>query len=363
MKTRPDTFIITTEYLIIKIYVLTDPSIERIKIMHTKSRGNLLKFTISLLMALLSVAVAVNLFMTHHLYLALIGSGFLTALLYAGYLCKIEKNYIKPAWIVSLVLGILLYGLILDGKGDRGAYSLILFFPVIVYPLLGLKKGTYLYFIFGSLIWLTTLYGTQYWSLQDPYMHLLNTSLTLLAGGVVLYNAERFVKELIESFHKTSITDPLTGLWNRKMSDEMLERVDDESRRYKKNYSVILLDIDFFKKINDTYGHQAGDKVLVEFSKIVEQNTRKSDMVFRWGGEEFLVILPNTSLNGAAITAEKIINKVRNHKYPDLEEGMTVSAGVAENTNHMEKDRFFKRVDEALYQAKDEGRDRYILAH
>jgi diguanylate cyclase (GGDEF)-like protein len=313
-------------------------------------------------MVLLSVAVTVNLFVTHQISLALIGSGFLIALLYAGYLCKVERDYNKPAWIVSLVLGALLCGLILDGKGERGAYSLILFFPVIVYPLLGLKKGSYLYFVFGSLVWLTTLYGTQYWSLQDPYMHLLNTSLTLLAGGLVIYNAEKVVKDLIDSFHKTSITDPLTGLWNRKMSDEMLDRVDDESKRYQKNYSVILLDIDFFKKINDKYGHQAGDQALIEFSNIVEQTTRKSDMVFRWGGEEFLVILPNTSIDGAAITADKIIKKVREHTYPELKKGMTVSAGVAENTDQSDKTSFFERVDKALYRAKDEGRDRYILA-
>lgn len=330
--------------------------------MISKSRINLLRFTISFLMILLSITVAVNLLITHQISIALIGSGFLCALLYAGYLCKIKQAYLKPAWIVSLVLGILLYGLILDGQGERGAYSLILFFPIIVYPLLGLKKGSYLYFIFGFAVWLTTLYGTQHWSLSDPYMHLLNTSVTLLVGGIVIYNAEKLVKDLVESFHKTSVTDPLTGLWNRKMSDEMIDRVDNESKRYQKNYSVILLDIDFFKKINDKYGHLAGDKALIEFSKIVEQNTRKSDMIFRWGGEEFLVILPNTSINGAAITADKIISKVREHKYPELNEGMTVSAGVAENTNHLDKASFFKYVDKALYQAKNEGRDRYIIA-
>jgi diguanylate cyclase (GGDEF)-like protein len=85
-------------------------------------------------------------------------------------------------------------------------------------------------------------------------------------------------------------------------------------------------------------------------------------MVFRWGGEEFLVILPNTTIDGAAITADKIIKKVREHTYPKLEKGMTVSAGVAENTDNADKTSFFERVDKALYRAKDEGRDRYILA-
>jgi len=331
--------------------------------MNSTSRTNLLSFVTTFLMILLAITVATNLFILDNLPLALIGSGFLSALLYAGYLCKSKGEYEKPAWIVSIVLGTLLFGLILDGKGERGAYSLVLFFPIIIYPLLGLKKGNILYFIFGLLVWFTTLYGTQSWTLQDPYLYLLNISLTLFVGGIVVYHAERISNDLVKAFHKSSITDPLTGLWNRKMSDDMLDRVTDESIRYKKNYSMILLDIDFFKKVNDKYGHHVGDKILVEFAKIVKENTRKSDMLFRWGGEEFLIILPNTDIEGAASAADKILEKVRSHQYPEIKKGMTVSAGVAENTDNSDKNSFFKRVDKALYQAKYEGRDRYILAN
>ncbi|MCF6191405.1 MAG: GGDEF domain-containing protein [Cocleimonas sp.] len=331
--------------------------------MNSKSRINLLSFVTTFLMILLAITVATNLFILDQLPLALIGSGFLSALLYAGYLCKSKGEYEKPAWIVSIVLGVLLYGLILDGKGTTGAYSLVLFFPIIIYPLLGLQKGNILYFIFGILVWFTTLYGTQNWGLHDPYLYLLNISLTLFVGGIVVYHAERISIDVVKAFHKSSITDPLTGLWNRKMSDDMLDRVTDESIRYEKNYSMILLDIDFFKKINDKYGHHVGDKILVEFAKIVQENTRKSDMLFRWGGEEFLIILPNTNAEGAATAADKILEKVRNHQYPEIKKGMTVSAGVAENTDRIDKDSFFQRVDKALYQAKDEGRDRYVLAN
>ncbi len=281
--------------------------------MNSNSRTTLLSFITTFLMILLAIAVATNLFVFNQIPIALIGSGFLCALLYSGYLCKSKGEYKKPAWIVSIVLGALLYGLILDGKGATGAYSLVLFFPIIIYPLLGLQKGNILYFIFGILVWFTTLYGTQHWALQDPYLYLLNISLTLFVGGIVVYHAERISNDLVKAFHKSSITDPLTGLWNRKMSDDMLDRVTDESIRYEKNYSMILLDIDFFKKINDKYGHDVGDKILVEFAKIVQENTRKSDMLFRWGGEEFLIILPNTDIEGAATTADKILVKVRNH--------------------------------------------------
>lgn len=331
--------------------------------MNSIPRKNLLHFVTTFLMVLLAITVATNLFIFKQLPLALIGSGFLCALLYAGYLYRSKGEYDKPAWIVSIVLGTLLIGLILDGKGERGAYSLILFFPVIVYPLLGLKKGNILYFIFGVSVWFTTFYGTQYWSLQDPYLYLLNISLTLFVGGIVVYHAESISNDVVKAFHTSSITDSLTGLWNRRMSDDMLDRVTEDSIRYEKNYSMILLDIDFFKKINDKYGHHVGDKILVEFAKIVKENTRKSDMLFRWGGEEFLILLPNTDIEGAARTADKILKKVRNHQYPAIEKGMTVSAGVAENRDNLDKDNFFKRVDKALYQAKDEGRDRYILAN
>ncbi len=159
-----------------------------------------------------------------------------------------------------------------------------------------------------------------------------------------------------------SQTDQLTGLSNRRHLDKTLLHEVNRSRRYASKFCIMLIDIDFFKKVNDTYGHPQGDKVLQQVAQILKENSRKIDTVGRWGGEEFLIILTHADLDTATSVADKLHSMIKAHDF-GLEHKVTVSIGVTEFD--IEKDTestVLSRVDANLYQAKETGRDRIIAS-
>ncbi|MCF8070023.1 MAG: diguanylate cyclase [Desulfobacterales bacterium] len=158
-----------------------------------------------------------------------------------------------------------------------------------------------------------------------------------------------------------SIRDKLTGLYNRRYMQEVIEREFEHSQRYKLDLSCLILDLDFFKKINDTYGHLCGDFVLQEFANQLKKTTRKSDLLFRYGGEEFLVLLPQTAIAGALKRAEMIRKECCNHTYCFEQNhiGLTVSIGVASVREHRPENAadLISFADKALFESKNSGRD------
>ncbi len=157
--------------------------------------------------------------------------------------------------------------------------------------------------------------------------------------------------------------DFLTRLYNRSKFTDFIGHEMKTIKRYGgKVFSTILLDIDFFKKINDTYGHLAGDMVLKELSDILKVSLRESDVIARWGGEEFIILLPATEIKDAAMVAEKLRRNVEAHKFSKEDIKVTCSFGVAEYRAGEIEEALFKRVDEALYRAKEGGRNRVELA-
>jgi len=154
-----------------------------------------------------------------------------------------------------------------------------------------------------------------------------------------------------------SVTDTLTGLYNRVKTDSAIQEQIDRFDRYATPFSVLLLDIDRFKQINDTYGHQVGDAVLVLLAELLGREIRKTDIAGRWGGEEFMVVLPETWLSGALGTAEKIRQSVEADQY-DRSYQVTVSIGVAQMLPSDNFTTLIKRADDALYRAKKSGRNR-----
>jgi two-component system cell cycle response regulator len=162
-----------------------------------------------------------------------------------------------------------------------------------------------------------------------------------------------------EMAHEQAMTDALTGLLNRYGLQRTLQHEQAEARRYHRPLSCLLIDLDHFKNINDTHGHAAGDIALQQISAILSKAVRGSDMVFRYGGEEFLVLLPETNLEGAMALAEKIRLAAdaqlfgSGHIFP-----LTLSAGVASLTNHESGNDMIARADMALYNAKAQGRNR-----
>ena len=161
-----------------------------------------------------------------------------------------------------------------------------------------------------------------------------------------------------------SMTDPLTGVYNRKVMETSLGRESGLSRRHKTALSLVLLDIDNFKNINDNYGHEAGDELIKAIAQTISHELRKTDMLARYGGDEFMILLSNTNRRGATTLANNLRKKVESTNYTinDTEFKVTVSIGVSSTMTSSKKDDLFSRADEALYQAKREGRNRVNVA-
>ena len=158
-----------------------------------------------------------------------------------------------------------------------------------------------------------------------------------------------------------STHDHLTTIYNRQKFNSALEDEIAREKRYPHNLSIIMLDIDFFKKINDTHGHDAGDEVLINLTKLVTLHIRDIDIFARWGGEEFMILLPETSLEYSTQLAEKLRKDIANNTLSSaISDKITVSFGVTSLRKDDEKKIFLKRVDEALYEAKNTGRDKVI---
>lgn len=163
---------------------------------------------------------------------------------------------------------------------------------------------------------------------------------------------------------QTAKIDTLTGAHNRSAMNEALERDIELAHRYKSALSVIIFDLDHFKQINDNYGHTVGDDILRECVQCCNQALRGSDMLFRFGGEEFVVILSGVNTAGAAIAAERLRSTVEKHVF-NSEHGavpVTVSIGVANLTLNETPKTIIERADKALYSAKNAGRNRIVCA-
>lgn len=157
--------------------------------------------------------------------------------------------------------------------------------------------------------------------------------------------------------------DFLTQIYNRQKFDTFLEYEINKIKRYQDSeFSILLVDLDFFKYINDEYGHLKGDMVLKEVAKILTLCSRDTDIVARWGGEEFVMLLPHTDIKGALLVAQKFRATVEGHKFEDNIK-VTCSAGVSQFHNKDTKESLFKRADIALYKAKDLGRNRVEMEY
>ena len=162
-------------------------------------------------------------------------------------------------------------------------------------------------------------------------------------------------KTLVDWAHK----DALTGLWNRRKAWDLMEYEAERSNRQKRSIGIAVMDLDKFKNVNDTLGHEVGDAVLKEAAAILSENLRKGDILARWGGEEFLLVFPETDLEGSFQAANKMRLALQEARWelPGLE-GMTVSIGVTVKQPGETWTQAFKQADDALYRAKESGRNR-----
>lgn len=205
-----------------------------------------------------------------------------------------------------------------------------------------------------------------------------------LLGGVCFFNKDEYnytdskfyktmVNELLlllkmrylysEAEH-LSVTDGLTGLYNRRHFEYNIEREFLRTKRYHSFLSLAMIDIDHFKQVNDTYGHQFGDYVLKEISELISKSFRKTDMIYRYGGEELAVILTETSLESSFIPLERVREKIAQHKFSfnNEETNITISIGIGSMSEEMENQGdLVECADKALYKAKQDGRNKVVM--
>ncbi len=209
----------------------------------------------------------------------------------------------------------------------------------------------------GLLVIMVTVLAYQYLGVSITIRVLVTLVLTMIFTNIFL----GIVLRLQERLRKLGITDALTGVYNRRQMDRAVGEAVERHKRYGASSSLLLIDIDYFKRVNDEFGHAAGDRVLRELAALMRRSLRKLDLVFRIGGEEFLVLLPDVKRAGAAEAAEKLRREVAS---ADLHPGwkLTVSIGVGELGAGESREQWIKRIDRSLYAAKDGGRDRVAVA-
>jgi diguanylate cyclase (GGDEF)-like protein len=171
---------------------------------------------------------------------------------------------------------------------------------------------------------------------------------------------------LHDEARRLSLTDGLTSIWNMRFFQMQFRQVLATATRFTRPFSILMLDLDRFKGVNDTFGHQRGDEILIEFAQRVSRTLREVDTFARYGGEEFICLLSETDKQGAFTTAEKILFAIRSMPFGgtngEAPVSLTVSIGVASYPEHGDSFRGLVRcADEALYRAKQEGRDRIYV--
>ena len=195
---------------------------------------------------------------------------------------------------------------------------------------------------------------------RDELFYLKRAVLTMAQELEALITQLKSEKDKLEEL---AYTDPLTGLSNRRFFLEEMKRVLETARRYREPLSILMLDVDNFKRINDEYGHDVGDMILKQLAEVIRRSIRSSDIAARFGGEEFIVALPKTDERGALMVAERIRQEFKRSKVKvdGKEVGTTVSIGVASFEEGYDLDRLIKEADEALYEAKRTGKDKVVI--
>jgi len=202
-----------------------------------------------------------------------------------------------------------------------------------------------------------------------------------LLGGICLFSKDEILKEKISNFNLVitellsifklkyiyseqvfhSSIDALTGLYNRYQLELGLKQEFFRSLRYHSSFSLAMIDVDFFKKINDNYGHQYGDYVLCEIAKIIQKEFRKTDIVYRYGGEEIVILMPATDINNAILPLERLRDKISNYNFEKggIKAHLTISIGLGTNRNEFKtEDEVIKDADTMLYESKQNGRNK-----
>jgi len=299
------------------------------------------------------------------------------ALLVASFIYFLAYYAYKRFNYVKLSSSIVLYSLYLlmsyltytGGVDNTGPLWIFIIAPVSVF-LHGLKRGLIeiaIFVIIISFIMFAPTYIIAHASYTTEFKLRLLYSFLTITFLSALYEHSRDTSykralELSRKYQHIANYDPLTQLSNRRQMNTILKREQGRTIRNKEPFSIIICDVDHFKKVNDKFGHNAGDEVLVELAKIFTDNIRDQDLVARWGGEEFLFILPQTTPKNANVVAEKIQTILQNHiiTYKGSKIKVTLSMGIEQFDGSRNIDDVINSADKYLYQAKSLGRNQIL---
>lgn len=285
---------------------------------------------------------------------------------------RLTGDYRVTSWYTVLICTVLTLFLLSTG-GQQGTGLLWLYgLPNLIFLTLELHRGR---IVLGGVLCYTFcilfIPDNPLLLVEYPFSFSLRFFLSLVAVSILAYlyeytreDGRRELIALNEEFDVLARRDPLTGISNRR---DMLEKLEHEEDRFARNghvFSVLLIDIDNFKKLNDSCGHNAGDHVLVELSRALRQVLQRRDTVARWGGEEFLVLLPETGLEDAVKIAERLRSTVEATRYVYKRKVLqiTISVGVSQyhQGEHIET-ALLSKADKMLYVAKNSGRNRVVV--
>ncbi len=288
----------------------------------------------------------------------------------AYWLLTRHRNKLAIALIWIEVVGHAAIGTLLIGWEAGFHYYLLMFIPAVVVSA-GSRTRPYTS-IFVLFVFYIGMHAVSRWT--GPLAPLHATGLWIVHGfnvavvfAMASYTARFYygtVRRAEQKLSELAATDPLTGLSNRRNLLAIAAQVLAQAQRSGEPTAVMLADIDHFKSINDQYGHEAGDRMLVHIGNVIKQTSRAQDVVARWGGEEFLVLLPSTSAEAALALAERIRAAIANQPlgHNEQEIAVHVSLGVAVVQAGEPLDRAIARADNALYRSKEEGRNRVTTA-
>ena len=276
----------------------------------------------------------------------------ITAVIYAWRTGNTEKSGLYLCGVFSV--GATLIAINLGVNGLFWIYPLVLFNFFMVSP----GKA-----IAASLLVLAALVGHFFWiagSVFDSAYQMISFLVTNAMAGVLTFIFAYRTRIQREQLQTLAVHDPLTGARNRRAMNEELKIAVSSKRRHDRSYGVLAMDLDHFKQINDQHGHHAGDLVLVDFVELIRNCSRKEDRLFRFGGEEFLLLLPDTDQHGLKAAAEHLLECVRTQLRGPAGP-VTVSIGGAILQREEPWSQWLQRADQCLYRAKSEGRDRIII--
>ena len=275
------------------------------------------------------------------------------------------------ALMVSSLMILMIYLVITGGKANTGPIWLLVVPPVTLF-LNGIRKGLIMLAVFLSIIvylfvWSDIALIEQVYSLEFKKRIVYVFITVTFLSSVYEYSRQQTyaeIQRLRKKFERQATYDPLTQLLNRRGLQKQIVAELARSDRQSSVASVILLDLDKFKQVNDTYGHDAGDDVLTNTADLLRRSIRQQDYVSRWGGEEFLLVLPDTNQQNAQVLAEKIREKIANATIAFEQHTLKVTAsfGVSEVTSSDNFEKAISLADKALYQAKNNGRNKVVMA-